>query len=381
VEFIIATVIILLIILGVLYLIFKALTAVNRRRVAERVVIGQIATVVRQNLPLPKALDIAAESEGSRAKKTLRNISILLEKGIALPEAIHLGFPECPAVVISLITAGQKSGQLTMALEQAEQYLVESDRRRHRVIDCACWPYVVVVLLATMLVLSGIMVAVVPKYKAIFADFGTPLPWVTRIVIELFEEFSFVLGLLLMILGFAVPLGMYLDYRPRNLKDLSYPSRIADWLRWHCPGLRRLEFSRGMALMLQTMRVGVRGGMSLETTARAASKIDVNSLLRPRMTEFANLLEGGTNVRKAAEIAGLGEVTAVALAGGQRSQNMDAALRYASDYYDSLVSRWWTMIGNMAWPVCTLMLGTMVGFFVYAMFVPLVALINATATW
>ena len=58
---------------------------------------------------------------------------------------------------------------------------------------------------------------------------------------------------------------------------------------------------------------------------------------------------------------------------------MDAALRYAADYHEAVMSRCWIVMQNLAWPVTTLAVATVVGFVVVAMFLPLVTLINSVA--
>jgi type II secretory pathway component PulF len=107
--------------------------------------------------------------------------------------------------------------------------------------------------------------------------------------------------------------------------------------------------------------------------------MDANSLLRPRMTRLADLLEQGRDAREAARTARLGEVTGIALAAGHRTGNMEAALRYAEEYHQALVARLWMALTGLMWPVCTLILATIVGFVVLGLFLPLVHLINANS--
>ncbi|MHC4800198.1 MAG: type II secretion system F family protein, partial [Planctomycetota bacterium] len=169
-----------------LYLFLRLITAWGRRRAIERVVIGQISTVVRQNMPLATALSLAAESEREAARTNLKQISSLLGRGLDLSRAVQLGFPNCSAIVVSLIAAGQQAGQLPLALEQAEQYLMERDRQKER-FNPVVWPYFVIVLITLTLVLTGIMIFVIPKFRVIFQDFSPQLPGVTRLMLGFAE--------------------------------------------------------------------------------------------------------------------------------------------------------------------------------------------------
>ena len=346
-----------------------------RSRFVERIVVGQIATVVRQNLPLATGLALAADSETGWPRTHLLRISKLLAQGLTLSEAMRVGFPDCPSLVLSLVAAGEKAGQLPAALDQAEDHLVERARRRDE-FDTSVWPYPAILLAFMCLTVAGIMVAVIPKFKEIFADFGVELPAMTRLLMSISEWFvsGTPPGWILVLIPVVIVACFWL--RRRRYPDLQLRSRIADWIRWHVPGFRRAVFGQGMSVMLRLMRHAVRSGMNLAPAARLAAGVDVNACLRRRMTHFADLLARGMDVGQASDAAGLGRVATTALAAGQRAGNMDAALRYAADYHDAIVSRWWIVLKRLAWPLSTLVMASIVGFVVLALFTPLVTLIN-----
>lgn len=343
----------------------------------ERIVISQIAAVVRQNLPLATGLALAAESERGRPRAQLRNISRLVAGGMTLSEAVRTALPDCSAVSLSLIAAGEQTGQLSVALDQAEERLFERDRDRPPD-DVPVASYLLAVTGFAALIVSGIMVAVVPKFKEIFRDFDVVLPSSTRSLIRVSEFFAGA-GLLLIALIILISVAIYLSMRPRRRPRLAFTSRIADWIRWYTPAWRQVEISRGMRSILQAMRLGVRSGMSLEPAVRVAEVVDVNDQLKKRLRRFRELADRGVDLRQAAHQAGLGQVAAVAMAAGKRGGDLDAALRYAADYYSAVASRWWILLRNISWPIGTLVLGVMVGFIVVALFQPLVALINSVA--
>ena len=292
-----------------------------------------------------------------------------------MSEAIQLGFRECSTLVVSLVAAGEKAGRLPAALEQAEEYLIRKARWR-RVFDIPLSLYVLIVLTAACFVVSGIMVAVIPKFKQIFADFGTTLPPHTVTLIDASEWF--VTGTPPgWILVMMIPL-VWVALRFWKVDGRPVTRRIGEFVRASLPGVRRMEFGQAMAEMLRLMRTAVAGGIDLGSAARISSTLDVNTHLRDRMRAFADLLERGTGPSDAGKVAELGPVLATALAAGTRSGNMDAALRYAADYHEAIVTRWWVLAHSLAWPLCTVLLGTIVAFIVRALFEPLVQLIAST---
>ncbi len=370
---ILAVVVIVLLWQGLMYII-----SFFQRPAIERIVIGQIGSVLRQNLPLATALSLAGDSEQGMARVHLKRISRFLTQGASLAEAMRLGYSECSRLVLSLAEAGERAGRLPAAMEQAEEYLVRKARWR-RLFDVPVGIYVAIVLTFGCFVVSGIMVAIIPKFKTIFADFGTTLPGLTVALIDISAWFvqgtppGWVPVVLIPFIWLAMRVW-YVDGRPLT-------TRIGESVRATLPGVRRMEFGRCMAEMLRLMRTALASGMDLASAARLAACLDVNRHVRDRMRWFADLLEAGGGPVEACRTAGLGPVLAVALGAGARSGNMDAALRYAADYHEAIVTRWWMVVNSLVWPLCTVALSAVLAFIVLALFIPLVQLIQSVTGW
>src|SRR5207253_64101 len=127
--------------------------------------------------------------ERGAPRRHLTRIARLLGQGENLSDSIRRGFPDCPSLPLSLISAGEKTGQLTLALDQAENALVERARRTER-IDISVWPFLLIVIAFMIMMVAGVMVAIVPKYKEIFKDFRVELPPFTRAVITVCDFVS-----------------------------------------------------------------------------------------------------------------------------------------------------------------------------------------------
>ncbi|HEY3246330.1 MAG TPA: type II secretion system F family protein [Phycisphaerae bacterium] len=360
----------------VLFLIYRISTAHLRRREQERAVIAQLATVIEQDLPLARALAIAADGERLRARRILKQISDLLCEGLPLSAAVERGFLDCPGVIRTLIDAGERAGQLPAALDQARQWLNRRSERRIR-FGPAVLSYVFVMLTCLLMVSSFVLIFLLPKFKDIFNDFNVQLPRKMAFFVEHGPILLQGLGALIIGMIAIAVVTLYVRFRPRHVPVPGVLSQMADEVRWRIPGWRRVEFAEGMTVMLRTLRFGIGAGLPLERAAELAAGLDVNVHLRLRMTRFARLLAEGQTARGAARDARLGQVAAIALAAGERGGDLDPALRYAADYYEALVSRWWIALSSLAVPLTTLAMGILIGTTIYTFFQPLVALINS----
>ncbi len=360
--------------------VVRVATLPSHRQAVEQIVIGQLAAVVRQNLPLATAITLAAQSERGSARAILHRIGLLAGQGLSMSECLRLGYPTLDSLVRSMISAGENAGQLPAALNHVETWLLDRGRRGlgPQVVP---WEYFLVVVGFLMLVVTGLMVAVVPKFKEIFKDYDTILPGLTVSLINVSEWF--VTGtppgwVILLPIPVLIVIHFYTSVRPRQLPEPAWTSRLADHLRWRTPGLGRAEFHRGMAAAMRVFGLGVRAGLPLATAAGLASEIDVNVNLRRHLRRFAELLEGGKPVAESAGQAQLGSVAVTSLAAGQRIGSLAEPLRYVADYHQAVVVRLWTAVRSLAAPLLTLVVGIGVGYVVLALFLPLISLINAT---
>jgi type IV pilus assembly protein PilC len=365
-------------VVGVPYGLWALASVRVRRRRRERTVVGHLASVLAQDLPLAPGLLAAAASEPGPAGRRLAAIAKATVRGTPLAAALTDGFPECSGLTRSVVHAGERARQLPAALALAERTLIEREKHEMR-IGRGAGLYMLLILSATVLILTMLMIVIVPKYEEIFMDFDTVMPPLTLLVIRWSRGFAGLAGLFPILL-LAVPVIAYLRARPRRPEDPRWTSELADSVRWYLPGWHRLQSAEGLALAFRTMRLAVSAGVPMPDAARVAAELDINIHLRDRLRRFAERLCAGADAGEASRSCDLGKITAVALSAGSRSGDLAASLRYAADYHESLLSRWGVLLRQVAWPLGTLVLATFVAVVALAMFLPLIALIDTMTT-
>lgn len=360
---------------GLPYIVLLLVTGPMRRQATIHQVIAQLSATVRQHIPLATGLAIAAQSEPPRARRRLLAMSKLIAQGQKLSEAMRAAFPECPGLLISLVDAGERSGQLPAAVHQVERYGRDKSRLRGTGIESPL-PYALLVVSVTVVVATIMMVIIVPKFEEILNDFDVDGS-------QFYANIRWIFNVLLLVFAFLLillPISYWSRIKPRKTPIPGFITRLTDWIRWHTPGLCKMEFGHGMSTAFGAMRFCLSSGMNLHDAVDVASKLDVNWQLRQKLHRLSAELSHGADASEAARIAGIGGIAAVVLASGTRHRNLTAALRFGSDYYGSMISRWWVFICNITWPICTLLLACLVGFLIYTMFQPLVLLIDSTLT-
>lgn len=359
---------------------YRAATTRRRNIPLARTIVGHLAAITEMNLPLATALRVASRGPRGGERRALRKMTDLLTLSTSVAESLRQSVPNCPPMVVSLIAAGERSGQLPRALRLAEDLLDEQLKRTQTYSLRAYWVYPAAVLVSGFLILFGIMYFVMPKFEDIFMDFDATLPESTRILIGVAIWFHsgtppgwvwlfclVLLGALILLVHMVPPTGGF----------LRFLERVRDRVRWSLPFTRQVDWGQGMAAACGVLEMGLTAGIPLDRTARLASDLRINHCVRGRLEVFTTLMDGGASPATAARQARLGAMCAAALAAVSRGEDPHTALGHAADYYRAVANRWWHAMAKLLWPLVTLVMGTVVGYVVVALYLPVVALIES----
>src|SRR5690349_3581464 len=139
----------------------------------------QLSTLQDAGLPLLRSLQIL---EGQLKPGKLKNILLAVcedvEGGSALSEAMAKHPRAFDRLYSKMVNAGEIGGVLDIILQRLAEFMEKSQRLRRKIRGALVYPIVVITIAG--LILSGIMYFIIPKFEAIFTDFGVALPSLTR---------------------------------------------------------------------------------------------------------------------------------------------------------------------------------------------------------
>ncbi|XAM00066.1 type II secretion system F family protein [Phycisphaeraceae bacterium D3-23] len=354
------------------------LSAAVRRIKQERsaTILGYLEVATRLNLPLPEFLDALWRGEGTAVGKRAAGMSHTLRMGGGLGEGLFLHVPELPAHRAAAVWRGEQAGRM----REAVAYVVDATRRDHRETRSANTDAALQYALTVMIIMLGLMglmsALIIPKYIEIFNDFETELPWLTRALFEQSSVFAPLLvliasGALLVIVGWAV-FGIFLS--PEKVSGAL--RRIFEPVWWRVPVLSASGRYRALAdacfLIEQAMRAGLPLPDAIELAAHPAGSV----VLDARLRRFARGLRDGEPLPDAARAAKLPALVTGMLGTANAAQQPAETFAYLRRYYTHRVSPAEMLIRAAALPVMTLLAATGVALFVFALMLPLVALME-----
>ncbi|MBN1359721.1 MAG: type II secretion system F family protein [Sedimentisphaerales bacterium] len=348
-------------------------------------VISTLGASMKQNLPLPMALECAASGRDDASARTFRRIKKWLVQGYPLVHSIQRGYPQCPSRALAMLAAGERLGQLPAAFEAIRTDLKARalERRRLRPVH----PFYPVVILTIMfLLILAIMTFVMPTFKAVLEEMtgGTPLPAPTRVLIAItgLLVYDTHLWLLLVLSPLVVLLIWLCGHRGRRRPQEPHMfSLVGDFLKWHLPLLHWFEVNYSTLQTVELLKLSLRAGSPVDEAIAGTLELDVNHYFRKQLTCWHGRVQGGIDVAQAARDCGLGTALAWAFDTSAGAAHAPAVLDMLESFYRSNYSYRVNLARFILWPCAIVGLGLTVGFVVLAIFLPGMMVLGQMASY
>jgi len=369
----------------VFFILFTGLIiayGVTSRHATAVYVISTIGSSMRQNLPLSMALESAASGRADYRSIILQRIQKWLVQGYSLSESIKRGYPKCPGYAVAMIAAAERIDQLPLAIKAVEADMITKadDRRKIRPVH-PFYPLIIIVF--TLSILFGVMMFVIPQFESVLRELtgGGSLPLATRIVIGathfIAYKYGWLIGLsLLLVILVAVPVSIYIRFRPRRPQKPYLLSRMGDFIKWHLPVLHSFEKNYSMVQVVELLRLSLNAGCTVNDAIENTLGLDVNNCFKKRLRKWLQKVERGDNIARAIKACRLGSPLAWAFDEKVNQGNTLTILETLESFYRSNYNYFVNLARFIMWPCVILMIGAMVGFVVLAIFTPGITVIN-----
>jgi len=146
----------------------------------------ELSVLLRAGLPLDRALKVLIDMDGQpRMQAVLRELLKSVKGGKALSIALEPFEDTFGSFYLSMVRAGEASGQLSAVLDRLVEHLESAKATRDSVVSAMIYPAILlVVAVLSIVVMLGF---VVPQFETLFNDMGDALPAMTKGVIAAAE--------------------------------------------------------------------------------------------------------------------------------------------------------------------------------------------------
>ena len=330
----------------------------------------QLATLLSSGIPILQAIDTLSQGARNPAlSRSLQTVSADISRGRRLGDA----FGDHPHVFnrfyVNMVRAGEESGNLDQILLRLSVYIEKTVKIQGKVKGAMVYPAVIMVI--ALLVVAALLVFVIPKFQALFGQFGSDLPTLTKFVIFLSDSF---IAYWWAIIG----AGVIAVYGTATYYNTPAGKQAFDIFVIDVPLLGDLVKKDGVARFTRTLSTLLASGVSIIEAMDIAAKTAGNYVIERAITRAKDSITEGKSLTvplsKEKYIPGM--VTQM-IGVGEQTGTLDQMLGRIADFYEDEVDVAVGALTTIIEPLMMVGLGGVIAFLVVAMYLPIFNLAGA----
>ncbi len=334
---------------------------------------SQLAVLLDAGIPVTKCLRILqGQMPPGTLKRTIAEVLEDVEAGTAFSESLAKHPRIFDRLYTNMVSAGEAGGVQEEILNRLASFLEKTENIKSRVKGALAYPVAIMVVAAAVLIL--VFVLVIPKFKDIFMQqFGTleAMPWATRQVIWFGEHmktwwWAYVLTVVALVFLHRLLLARVIGYR-RGRDTLSMKVPIFGTLVNKAVVAR---FSRTFGTLIQS---GVPHLEALDIVKGAVPNLRVEESVQ---RIHSSIREGAGIAVPMGESGLFDDIVVNMVDVGEQTGELDRMLSKIADRYERDVDRTIDTTFKIIEPIIIVVLAVFVGFIVYALFAPLLKLME-----
>jgi type IV pilus assembly protein PilC len=329
----------------------------------------QLAAMTRAGLRLGTIFNVLLkQSHPGGWTQIVRDLSARVEEGMRLSEALSRHPKVFNQFYVSLVRAGEVSGDFSGVLSRLSRFLEDSDKLRRKVRAALAYP--AVIMCVSLVVLLILLVYIVPVFKEMFLNFQTELPVLTKAVLLVSDLVN---GNLLIIFLTLPVIGVAAWYLSQSQRTRLIVSKTA--LR--IPGLRSLLIKSELSNFFQTMSTLLDGGVALGGALPQATTAVGNVRLRAEFESAMGVIRRGAPLHEAWVTSKLVPPMVVELTSvGEETGRLSEMFRTIAEFYAEEVESALPAMTSILEPMLIVIVGIFVAAILIAMYLPLFEIVG-----
>jgi type IV pilus assembly protein PilC len=329
----------------------------------------QLSTLQDAGLPILRSLKILeGQCKPGVLKNALGDVVEDIESGSTLSEAMAKHPKAFDRLYCNMVKAGEAGGALEAILQRLADFKEKSQTLKRRIKGAMVYP--IVVILVACIIVGFILYFIIPKFEAIFADFGVDLPGMTKFLIS--ASHVIVRRLWIVVLC-PIIIWLLIKLLYRNRTGAYVLDRI--WLM--VPVMGAIIEKSTVARTMRTLGTLVQSGVPILESLNIVRDTAGNAVFERAFTRiYESIREGETIAQPLREARIVDDIVVNMIDVGEETGDLDTMLNKIADNYDEEVEVLVESLVSLLEPIMIVVLGGIIGFIVIALFLPLIQLIT-----
>jgi type IV pilus assembly protein PilC len=329
----------------------------------------QLATMVGAGLSLLESLEVLAHQAESPGMKLCCETLISEVRG---GSDLSASMEKCPLIFnhlyISMVKAGEISGQMDIILNRLADYQEASEELAREIKSAMTYPVISMVLVLG--ITAFLMIGVVPTFKNVFESLDAELPAITQFVLSVSD---FLRGNIMLVLGSTVAFVLAI----KTAKKTTRGQLIWDRMMLKLPVFGPLFSKVCLARFSRTFATLIRSGVPIMSTLDIVANTSGNAVVSKAVIASRESVRNGNLLSEP-----LGEepvfppMVVRMIAIGERTGALETLLEKIAEFYDSQVKAQVKALTSLIEPLLIAFMGIIVGGVVLAIFAPILDMVG-----
>ena len=342
----------------------KGASKSSRRKGEIEVFTRQLSTMLSAGIPMLEALEILADqAESPGFTYCLESVVEEIRGGADLSKALGSHPRVFSDIYVSMIRAGEVSGQIDVILTRLAEYLEAAAHLRSEIKSAMTYP--VVSLFLVIGIASFLMIGIVPSFKPVFESLEVELPGLTVMTMDIA---FFMRDYWYLIFGgiFGGVVGIRMWVRTKKGK------MIWDMTTLRMPVFGPLFKKVALARFSRTFSTLVKSGVPILGAMEIVSETAGNSVISGVVDSARESVKQGDTLMEPFSRSKVFPSMVTKMIGiGERSGALDQLLEKIAEFYDQQVEAEVKGLTSLIEPVMIALMGFIVGGIVLAVFLPI----------
>lgn len=342
----------------------KTATKASVRKGELEVFTRQLATMLSAGIPMLEALEILADqAESPGFGFCLGRVVEDIRAGSDLSRAMEPHVKVFNHIYVSMIRAGEVSGQIDVILTRLADYLEAAAHLRQEIKSAMTYPVISLVLVFG--IASFLMIGIVPSFKPVFESLEVDLPGLTVFIMDV----AFFMKDYWYLMFGGVAMAFF------GLKTFCQTERgayLRDATVLKLPVFGQLFRKVCLSRFARTFSTLVKSGVPILGAMEIVSDTSGNRVISAVVDQARDSVKQGESLSDPFGRSDVFPPMVTKMIGiGERSGALDALLEKIAEFYDQQVEAEVKGLTSMIEPIMIAVMGVVVGGIVLAVFLPI----------
>ena len=336
----------------------------------------QLATLIDSGLPLLRSLTVLGKQEPNPVlKSTISSLADSVQSGSTFSESLAQHPKMFNKLYVNMVKAGELGGVLEVVLNRLAEYQEKAQKLKNKIVSAMVYPAIVIFIAIAILIF--LMIFIVPKFKEMFEATDDALPLISQIVFG-FSEFCLgrpIMGIPNVVWLFVAAGAIYAGLSA--LGKTKGGRQFIDKAKLHLPIFGDIQRKSAVSRFARTLGTLVTSGVPILQALNITRDTAGNVVISDAISQVHEAVKEGESIVTPLSASGVFPNMVISMVDvGEETGQLPEMLLKVADVYDDEVDNAVTALTSILEPIMIVILALVVGAVVFALFLPLIKMIQ-----